>query len=228
MSDVVIQSIFFQPPLAIARIGGSPAPLDAFVWDSDKSIHGANRTVIRPAVTLKVLADGTLRPYLPNVIQFRDGDALRPVAPFFELWARLKLKNGRLQDRPLNLTLLQEAGVWLDSVEYTVTVANRKAQQRTRSAACAYIARINAMGDDHEKKPLDAFSPHEPGKEPLVFRDRPIPLGHFQVIKPIPREAMGVDLSVLRSRPRVARSMGHPRQSPDRPRRFPREKRCSL
>ena len=200
MSDVVVQNVFFKPPLAIARVGGSKTPLDAFVWDSDKSIHGANRTVIRPAVTLKVSADGSLRPYLPNVIQFRDGDVLRPVAPFFELWATLKLPDGGFQERPLNLALLEDAGVWLDSVEYTVTVGNRKAHQRTRSAACAYIARITAMGDDHARKPLDAFSPHEPGKEPLVLRDRPIPLGHFQVIKPIPREAMGVDLSVLRVR----------------------------
>jgi hypothetical protein len=58
MSHVVFQNGFFKPPLAIARIGGSNTPLDAFVWDSDKSIHGANRTVIRPTVTLKVLPDG--------------------------------------------------------------------------------------------------------------------------------------------------------------------------
>jgi hypothetical protein len=200
MSHVVFQNVVFKPPLAIARIGGSNTPLDAFVWDSDKSIHGANRTVIRPAVTLKVLPDGSLRPYLPNAIQFRDGDNLRPVAPFFELWATVKRNDGEWEERPLNLALLNEAGIWLDSVEYTVTVGNRKAQQRTKSAACAYIARINAMGDDQECKPLKAFSPHNASQEPLVYRDQPIPLGHFQVIKPISREAMGVDLSVLRVR----------------------------
>ena len=81
--------IYFQPPLAIARLGGSDKPLDCFVWDSDKSIHGGNRTVIQPATSLRVVADGSLRPYLPNAIQFRDGDLLRPVAPFFELWATL-------------------------------------------------------------------------------------------------------------------------------------------
>src|SRR5215813_377565 len=74
-----IHEIFFLPPLAIARVGGSDKPLDAFYWDTDKSIHGANRTVIRPDVTLKVLPDGTLRPFKPNAIQFRDGNLLRPV-----------------------------------------------------------------------------------------------------------------------------------------------------
>jgi len=200
MSEVIVHNVFFKPPLAIARVGGSSTPLDAFVWDSDTSIHGANRTVIRPDVTLKVLPDASLRPYLPNVIQFRDGDQLRPVAPFFELWATVERDGGPCQEEPLNLSLLQDVGIWLDSVEYTVTVGNRKAQVRTRSAACAYIARINAMGDDPERKPLHAYSPHNAGEEPLVFREHPIPLGQFQVIKPIPRRAMGVDLSVLRVR----------------------------
>jgi hypothetical protein len=200
MANVVIRNVFFKPPLAIARVGGSSTPLDAFVWDSDRSIHGANRTVIRPAVTLKVLPDGSLRPYLPNVIQFRDGDRLRPVAPFFELWATVERKDHGCRAEPLNLTLLNAADIGLDAVEYTVTVGNRKAQQRTRSAACAYIARINVMGDQHERRPLDGFSPHNAGQEPLVFRDKPIPLGQFQVIRPIARQAMGVDLSVLRVR----------------------------
>jgi hypothetical protein len=200
MSEVIVHNVFFKPPLAIARVGGSSTPLDAFVWDSDTSIHGANRTVIRPDVTLKVLPDASLRPYLPNVIQFRDGDQLRPVAPFFELWATVERNGGPCQEERLNLSLLQDVGIWLDSVEYTVTVGNRKAQVRARSAACAYIARINAMGDDHKRKPLDAFSPHNAGEEPLVLRDHPIPLGEFQVIRPIARQAMGVDLSVLRVR----------------------------
>ena len=68
-----IDRIYFRPPLAIARLGGSDKPLDNFVWDSDKSIHGGNRTVIRPATSLRVVEDGSLRPYLPDVIQFRDG-----------------------------------------------------------------------------------------------------------------------------------------------------------
>jgi hypothetical protein len=31
---------FFSRRLAIARLGGSDKPLDCFVWDSDKSVHG--------------------------------------------------------------------------------------------------------------------------------------------------------------------------------------------
>jgi hypothetical protein len=199
-----ITSIYFQPPLAIARLGGSDKPLDCFVWDSDRSIHGGSRTVIRPTTTLRVVADGSLRPYLPNAIQFRDGDLLRPVAPFFELWATISDGAEPSQDVPLNLETLTHAGVSvdsiLDSVEYTITVANRKAQRRTQKASCAFIAEAKALGSDHERKALLAYSPHNPGEEPLVARDRPIPLGHFQVIKPIPHKAMGIDLSTLRVR----------------------------
>jgi hypothetical protein len=195
-----IKDVFFKPPLAIARVGGSDKPLDAFVWATDKSIHGANRTVIRPDVTLKVLADGTLRPYKPNAIQFRDGNLLRPVAPFFELWATVESDGQEPCEQPLTVKLLEDNDIWLDSVEYTVTVANRKAQRRTGSAACAFIARIVVSGDDHDPKPLNAFSPRSPDSLPLVSRDQPIPLGQFRVIRPIKRKAMDVDLSVLRVR----------------------------
>src|SRR5262252_4584007 len=116
-----IKEIYFLPPLAIARLGASDTPLDCFVWDTDKSIHGANRTIIRSAVTLRVMADGSLRPFVPNAIQFRDGALLRPVAPFFELWATIT--NGTATtDRPLTPSLLRRFGANLSSVEYTITI----------------------------------------------------------------------------------------------------------
>jgi hypothetical protein len=194
-----INEIYFLPPRAIARVGASTTPLDCFVWDTDKSIHGGSRTTIQPAVSLRVMGDGSLRPFMPNAIQFRDGDLLRPVAPFFELWATVEDGTGC---KPTQVTtrLLKKVGVELDSVKYTITVANRKAQRRTLSAACAYIARVSAAGDDHERKALQAISPHNADEEPLVTRDHPIHLGYFQVIKPINREAMGVDLTALRVR----------------------------
>jgi hypothetical protein len=195
---MLIKEIYFLPPLAIARLGGSDTPLDCFVWNTDQSMHGGNRTVIEPAVSLRVMANGSVRPFVPNVIQFRDGELLRPVAPFFELWA--KLEDGSC--RPLTERLMQDVdpSASLQSVEYRITVANRKAQRRTGSAACAYIAREVVSGDDHQRKRLGAYSPHVPGEEPLVSAANKIPLGHFQVVRPIDRQAMGVDLSALRVR----------------------------
>jgi hypothetical protein len=197
-SGMPITEIYFLPPLAIARLGGSDTPLDCFVWNTDKSIHGGDRTVIEPAVSLRVMSDGSARPFVPNVIQFRDGELLRPVAPFFELWA--KLDDGSCQRLTEKLMQAEDPNASLQSVEYRITVANRKAQRRTLSAACAYIAREVVSGDDHQRKPLLAYSPHVAGEEPLVSAENKIPLGHFQVIRPINRQAMGVDLSALRVR----------------------------
>src|SRR5215469_3150154 len=130
-----IQEIFFLPPLAIARLGGSETPLDCFVWNTDKSIHGGNRTMIEPAVSLRVMSDGSARPFMPSVIQFRDGALLRPVAPFFELWATVcddgDDTGASCRHVPVNLKFLERKNASLDSVEYTVTVGNRKAQRRT-------------------------------------------------------------------------------------------------
>jgi hypothetical protein len=199
VQNVEIEEIFFRPPLAIARLGGSDTPLECFVWARDPTIHGGHRTVIRPAPSLEVLSDGTLRPYWPGSIQFRDGNLLRPVAPFFELWANL---SGEKEPQPLTLRLLQgyDPDASLDSIDYTITVANRKAQRRTGSAACAYIANTSAKGSDHARKRLSAYSPHTSGEEPLVFKDDPIPLGHFQVIRPLNRVALGINLATLRVR----------------------------
>jgi hypothetical protein len=192
-----IESICFRPPLAIGRVGGGDSPLDAFAWDTDRNIHGAHRTIIRPAMSLEVLRDGSLRPYLPNAIQFRDRGLLRPVAPFFELWAKLTDDDCY---QPLTSSLLEHCGGTLDNIEYIITVGNRKAQRRTGTAACAYIARVSVSASDHNRKQLWAFSPVTSGEEPLVYKDHPISLGHFQAIKPVDRLAMNVDLGVLRVR----------------------------
>ena len=196
-----IKKIYFLPPLAIARVGGSDTPLDCFVWNSDRTVYGAHRTIIQPAVSLEVLADGSLRPFLANSIQFKDRGQLRPVAPFFELWALLDSGNGAgPKPTPLTPPLLAQFDASTDNIEYTITVANRKAQRRTNSASCAYIARENVNASDFAPRPLKAFSPHGSGEEPLVYKDHPIHLGTFQAIKPVSRRAMGIDLGALRVR----------------------------
>ena len=93
--------LYFRPPMAIARLGGSNTPLESFVWSEDPTNSGAAKTVIEPAVTLVIEPDGSVRPYLPVVLRFRDGDHFRPVAPFFELWLRFESDDGVFHDEPL-------------------------------------------------------------------------------------------------------------------------------
>ncbi len=199
-----ILEIFLLPPLAIARVGGSPTPLEAFDWATDFDIHGGHCTVIEPATTFEVLPDATIRPYVPREIRFRDGDLLRPVAPFVELWARVQrvADDGTVHvvEQAVNQSLLTELGATMASIHVTVTVANRKAERRTTDPACGYTARVELGGDDHEPKELLGYSPYGPGTTPLVTRERPIPLGRVQMIQPSPRRVLGVDLSAVRLR----------------------------
>ena len=199
MPKTNITDVFFLPPMAMARLGGSDVPLESFSWAEDPSTHGGGRTVIIPEISLEVQEDGSVSPYLPDVIRLRDSGLLRPVAPFFELWATVQQDTGPKTDVPLTLDLLEEAGGSLEGVSYTVTVANRKAARRTGDDFCAFEASATVRATDYRRVPLLAFTPHMPGTEPLVFEDRPIPLGHFQVIRPVssgdPTE-MGVEPAV--------------------------------
>jgi hypothetical protein len=189
-----IQQIFFLPPMATARLGGSDIPLDSFTWVEDPTLHGAGLTVIAPTTSLEVLQDGSVRPFLPTSIQFRDGTFLRPVAPFFELWAQLE---GETDIKALTTALLEECGGSVDGVTFTVTASNHKAARRTGDPACAFTARIEVLGNDYNPHPLLASSL---GDQPLVFPQQPIPLGQFQVIRPVTAQALNLDLSVLRVR----------------------------
>jgi hypothetical protein len=200
--------MFFLPPMAIARLGSSPTPLDSFRWTESHSPHAQVDTVIEPAVSLKVEADGSVTPYIPRSIIFKDDDgAIRPVAPFFELWARLQsVEGGSTHEQPLTLALLAELGVSLKDIQYEIVAANRKAARRTDYAPCGFTAREVVNGDDFERRELLAISPHTSGQEPLVSPDKPIPLGHFQVLRAVEGQVEisddepEVDRSILRVR----------------------------
>jgi hypothetical protein len=215
---IQILKIFFNPPMAIARLGGSDTPLESFTWTEDPSLFGAGRTVITPQISLEVQPDHSVRPYLPSFIRFRDNYKLRPVAPFFELWAEVRYTDdGSIKEIPLTYYLLKKIGGSLEGVTYHIMAANRKAERRTGDSSCGFTARIDVRATDHRRRPLFASSPRGPGTEPLVPDTSPILLGHFQAIKPVlaldpPDDAisdplitpavkeMGVDLGVLRVR----------------------------
>ncbi len=97
--------IFFLPPMAVARLGSSDTPLESFEWTTDKDAHSGNLTVIKPALSLAVQADGHVKHYLPDDIDFKDKDGkICPVAPFFELWAKIQsADDGTVFETPLNL-----------------------------------------------------------------------------------------------------------------------------
>jgi hypothetical protein len=200
MPAISIKKIYFAPAVAVARLGASPVPLEAFTWVEDPSSFGSGQTVIVPLVSLQILADGSVDPYLPGHLQFKDEGMIRPVCPFFELHATWK-GAGESGDEPLTPTLLYRAGLKLAALSFLVKATNRKAAHRTGDEACAFEARGLFQAVDHAKRELRAYSRASNGT-PLVLQDHSIPLGNFQVIRPGTRgqERLGVKLDTIRVR----------------------------
>src|SRR5436309_11103699 len=179
-----IRNIYFLPPMAVARLGASPTPLESFTWVENPNTYGAGDTVIRPTTTLEVDVDGTLRAYVPATIRLRDGELLRPASPFFELWATVLVDKQPVPDRPITTTLLTEMGGSLANVKFVVTVANRKAARRTGDPACSFGASLEVVATDHTRKQILASSPRLPNRQPLISSEVPILLGQVQVPRP--------------------------------------------
>jgi hypothetical protein len=78
----IIQGIFCDPPIVIARLGGSTTPVVAYSWQPSPDPRSEGDTVITADWSLDVLPDGSLRPFKPDAIELRDGELVRPVCPF--------------------------------------------------------------------------------------------------------------------------------------------------
>lgn len=201
-----ILGIRFHPPMAIARVGGAAEPVAAYAWEQDRTAHAGAATVVRPRATLRLAEDGAISAEQPKAISFKDAEGrIRPVAPFLELHAVVRRADGRVETVPVTAGLLASVRADFGDIRIEVTAANRKAESRTKSAACAAIARAELRGDRTTREPLLAYSPRNVGQTPMIDPDRPLPLGAVQVAKPADRTFEGaggevVDLSVFRLR----------------------------
>ena len=201
MKKVTLLEIYFLPPMAMARLGNSEIPLEAYSWEEDLRAHSACQTIIRPQVSFWVRPDGSLEAYLPQEIRFKDDGKIRPVAPFFELWADVLVAGEGQQQVPVTLELLADLGVSLEQhLLIRAHAANTKASRRVKDPACSFGARLTIRGDDHLKHNLLAVSPSFPEREPLVYEDAPISLGHVQLIRPVAGQSLEQDLSCVRVR----------------------------
>jgi hypothetical protein len=79
----------------------------------------------------------------------------------------------------LTRALLESAGGRLEEAVFSVRAANRKAARRTGDAANAFKASVEVRGDDFACRPLLTVNPPQPGSEPLVRPEHPIPLCRF-------------------------------------------------
>ncbi len=206
-----IQAIFVDPPIAIARLGSSNVPQDAYRWVEALNPRTDGNTVIDPWWTLDVNSDGSVEPRKADTIHLRDGDLIRPVAPFFEIWALLGEDNSppsRWREVPLTPTLLQQFGADESFVTLTVDAKNRKAARRTGKNELVFgtFPPFSLSADDHNMYALFGVSP--PGaKRPMIPDGRSIPLGSIQVMQSRPRASVAgaswvndVDVEIMRFR----------------------------
>jgi hypothetical protein len=227
MADV-IQSIFIEPPIAIARLGGSTVPQAAYLWVESPDPRSDGETTIVPAWSLDVLPDGSVSPTLPAELQFRDGALIRPVSPFFELRALVGAAGSApdtWRETPVTPALLSQHGASPSDLMLRIDAHNLKAARRTGNPALGFGTGtpVEIAGDDHGSHVLFGTSP---GPNPrMIPSGRSIPLGSVQMMRSKPNQSNAawngiVDTEVIRWRftPGRGRFFGPPQAAQTSPR----------
>lgn len=160
------------PPLSVARLGASDTPLASYALDVNPEAPLGYRTIV-PDETLEVdIRSGEIiRAFMPPRIQFRDGDKIRPVAPFLEVFARTA------EDvlEPLTVKLLAQHDLKPEDLEWTVHLGCRKIERRTDDVNDRIEAKLSFT--DHTRRPIE-------GRCRNFQRGKVLSLGWVQYIRP--------------------------------------------
>jgi hypothetical protein len=196
----VIQKIFISPPIAIARLGGGSTPQDAYKWVQSPDPRSKGETTIAPDWSLIVQADGTVEPVMPTSLQFRDGPLIRPVSPFFELWAMVGEAGSdpaTWREVPVTPALLTNQGTTLSNLVFRIDSKNLKVARRTSNPELRYgtFPPLEVRATNNSPTPILAVSPPGvPASRRMIPTNRNIPLGSFQVLKSRPQPVAGSTL----------------------------------
>jgi hypothetical protein len=171
-----IHELRILPPLAIARFGSSPTPLEAYDLRVREDDPMAFREIV-PKETLEVDNETgeIIRCYVPGQIHFRDKEKkIRPVAPFLDVYACTS------EDclEPLTLGMLSQEGLTDQDVHWSVEVANIKAFRQTLDPKDKVEAKTGIF-HDHDIQVLKGTSPH-------FLTGRSIYFGQVRYIAPTP------------------------------------------
>jgi hypothetical protein len=170
---MTITGLRILPPLAIARFGSSPHPLEAFDLEIDQEAPlDFRRIVPKPSLEVDPESGSVARQYTPPSIRFRDEEKIRPVAPFLEVFALI-------DDRklvPLTLPLLAEAKVGPEAVRWTVEVGNLKVFRQTGEPGDRVLAKLSRF-NGHELLELR-------GECANFHEGKYISFGHVRYLRP--------------------------------------------
>ena len=166
-----VREVRILPPLAIARFGSSPEPMDNYELRVPAGDFTGFRELV-PAETLAVDRESgeVVAAATPARVAFRDeAGNIRPVAPFFEVWARFT------EDGPLEPLTRDHLGDPAD-VTWRVRVGNHKVSRRTGDPGDRIEADSGAL-NDHAARTLE-------GRAGNFLAGRSIPLGSVQYLRP--------------------------------------------
>ncbi len=175
----MIHELRILPPLAIARFGSAPTPMDNYDAVVDPADPLGYRA-LRPAQTLQVdPGSGEITAaFVADEVSFTENGRVRPVAPFLEVWALTgddpAAGDGQLE--PLTTTLLADENASVSDLSWRVRVANLKVFRRT--------------GDEDDRVSSDSGEFADHVRHQLVGRcenflaDKTIGFGHVQFVSP--------------------------------------------
>jgi hypothetical protein len=170
---MAITGLRILPPIAIGRFGSSPTPLDAFELQvRDEDALGFRKICPKESITIDPASGAVAHISTPPRIKFRDGDHIRPVAPFLEVFALTS--SDTLE--PLTLGLLEAEGLDAGAVRWNVTVGNLKVFRQTRQTDDRVVAKLGPFSD-HELHVLR-------GESPNFLKDKYIPFGSVRYVRP--------------------------------------------
>ena len=128
---MTILALRILPALAIARLGSADTPVDAYRLEEDSG-RPLNFRHITPMRTFHVADTGEIcKDEIPSSIKFKEAGRIRPVAPFFDVFA---VTEGDVRLVRLDENLLKQNGATPADISWTVSVANRKVFRRTGNA----------------------------------------------------------------------------------------------
>jgi len=188
MPVTTIKELRILPPLAIGRFGSSPEPLENYTVQVADPL-GFRKIV--PAPTL-VVDDTTgavtqIEPAPNAQVRFRDAqNRIKPLAPFFEVWARFE--DGGTFD-PLTKDHLAALRLTPAALRWSVHAANIKVFRRTGDPNDRVDARVQIAADPTDPDALHRAVPlvgqcknFKPADTPLGVKT--IPLGTARYLRP--------------------------------------------
>lgn len=147
---MTIRALRILPPLVIGRLGGADEPVVSYTLvDDEQDPLGFRRIVAQETFVVDAETGAITASYVPDQVDFKQGDAIRPVAPFLELFA--ELSDDTLV--PVTLELLAEHGLTAADVQWRGRFANRKVVRRTADERDAVVA-TTAWFSDHAQQRL--------------------------------------------------------------------------